>query len=319
MGKKVSDEDFIAAWKQLGSASKLSKLLDMNIRTVYQRRERLEQKGFELPSFFDPNKSKFTQTIIPEDRRVIHHEVDTGHVFVASDCHYWPGESTVAHKAFIKLINDFKPKTIILNGDVFDGARISRHDPLYGTNPPTVKQEIEVCRDRLDEIKNASKNAKTFWTFGNHDVRLYRYIAVNAPELSDTLDLFDYFPGWHTSWAVEINKSTVVKHRWHNGIHATYNNALKSMLNINQGSAAIVTGHLHRLMVNNWRGYSGVAYGVDSGSLADPKSEQFAYLEHNPTPWASGFAVLTFDKGRLLPPELCEVIDGVAYFRGKRV
>jgi hypothetical protein len=35
--------------------------------------------------------------------------------------------------------------------------------------------------------------------------------------------------------------------------------------------------------------------------------------------WCSGFAVLTFRNGKLLPPELCEVIDGVAYFRGEEV
>jgi len=29
--------------------------------------------------------------------------------------------------------------------------------------------------------------------------------------------------------------------------------------------------------------------------------------------------VLKFENGRLLPPELCEVIDGHAYFRGQRV
>jgi hypothetical protein len=39
------------------------------------------------------------------------------------------------------------------------------------------------------------------------------------------------------------------------------------------------------------------------------------YLEHNPVPWASGFAVLTFRNGVLLPPELVEVIDGEAFFR----
>ena len=200
----------------------------MDVTTVYKRRTAIQQKlGITLPSFAAKQES-VVKTIIPDNKRILSHQVDNGHVFIASDCHYWPGEETVAHKAFVKLLTEFKSKTVILNGDVFDGSRISRHEPLMGTNPPTPKQEIEACQDRLDEIRNASKNARCFWTFGNHDVRLHRYIAVNAPELSDFQGLFDYFPGWHTGWRVDINDDVVVKHRWHNGQHATYNNTLKS-------------------------------------------------------------------------------------------
>jgi predicted phosphodiesterase len=233
-------------------------------------------------------------------------------VFIASDCHYWPGEITTAHRAFVTLLEAYKPQTIILNGDVFDGSRISRHEPLMGTNPPTPKQEIEACQDRLDEIRNASKNARCLWTFGNHDVRLHRYIAINAPELSDFQGLFDYFPGWHTGWRVDLNDNVVVKHRWHGGVHSTWQNTLKS-------GRSIITGHLHQLKVTPFSDYNGRRWGVDTGTLAEPYGEQFVYTESNPVNWCSGFVVLTFKNGRLLPPELCEVIDGIAYFRGKEV
>jgi len=42
------------------------------------------------------------------------------------------------------------------------------------------------------------------------------------------------------------------------------------------------------------------------------------YTEDNPKNWRSGFAVLSFWKGKLLPPELVEVIgDDIVAFRGK--
>ena len=309
---KIPDERIIDALKRLGSPTRVAKELEMDITTVYKRRDRIQKKlGITLPSF-NARQESVVKTIIPENKRIISHEVENGTVFVASDCHYWPGEVTVAHKAFVALLTEFKPKTIVLNGDVFDGSRISRHEPLMGTNPPTPKQEIEACQDRLDEIRNASKNARCFWTFGNHDVRLHRYIAVNAPELSDFQGLFDYFPGWLTGWRVDINDDVVIKHRWHNGQHATYNNTLKS-------GRSIVTGHLHQLKVTPWSDYNGRRWGVDTGTLAEPYGEQFVYTEGNPVNWCSGFAVLTFRNGKLLPPELCEVIDGEAYFRGEKV
>ncbi len=307
--KKASDEELIAAFKTYGSPQKVSQVLGIDVGTVYRRRAAL--KDVSLPSFAARQHS-IANTYIPDNRRVISHTVDNGHVFIASDCHYWPDEETVAHKAFVSLLTEFKPKTIILNGDVFDGARISRHAALMGTNPPTPKQEIEACQDRLHEIANASKNATKFWTYGNHDTRLFNYIATHAPELSEFSNLWDYFPGWHTGWRVDINNSVVVKHRWGNGIHANYNNTLRS-------GRSIVTGHLHQLKVTPWSDYNGRRWGVDSGTLAEPYGDQFVYAEENPVNWCSGFCVLTFKNGMLLPPELCEVINGVAYFRGEKV
>ena len=310
---KVSDEEFIRLFQEHGSPKKVADIIGVAEKSVYSRRDRLMRAtGISLESFAAKQTSISKATI---RRNEIHFEVRNQTILVASDCHYWPGESTVAHKAFIKLCKQIKPAAIVLNGDVFDGARVSRHDPLYRNETPSVKQELEVCQDRLGEIEKASHNSKLFWLYGNHDTRLWRYMRINAPEVEGAFgaDLFDYFPGWHCGYLMHVNNNTVIKHRWHNGIHATYNNVLK-------GGRSIVTGHLHRLQVSAWGDYNGRRYGVDTGTLAEPQGEQFAYLEGNPVPWASGFAVLTFDKqGMLLPPELCEVIGETAYFRGKPV
>jgi hypothetical protein len=311
--KKIPDEEIIAAMKKFGSSKLAAEHIGMSVRALCHRKAKIqEQYGVVLPAY-SAKQHTVANTYIPDNRRVIQHTVDNGHVFIASDCHYWPGEETVAHKAFVKLLTEFKSKTVILNGDVFDGARISRHAALMGTNPPTPKQEIEACQDRLDEIAKASKNAIKLWSYGNHDLRLFNFVAQHSPELSEFSDLFSYFPGWHTGWRIDINNSVVIKHRWHNGQHATYNNVLKA-------GKSIVTGHLHKLMVTPWSDYNpGRRYGVDTGTLAEPTGDQFVYLEENPVNWCSGFAVLTFENGKLLPPELCEVINGVAYFRGQRV
>lgn len=306
MPKKISDKDFIDVWKRLGSPTLVAKELGIGLRGVYNRRTSLEKiHGISLNTFS-------TSTVIPDNKRIISHEVQNGNIFIASDCHYWPGIETFAHKAFVKLIGEMKPKTIILNGDVFDGAQVSRHPPLMGTVTPTPKQEIEACQDRLSEIANASRNAKKFWTFGNHDTRLFSRLAAHSPELVEMVSLFDIFPEWKTCWRVDINNDIVVKHRWHNGIHATYNNALKS-------GKTLITGHLHKLQSVGYSDYNGRRWGVDSGTLAEPLGDQFTYTESNPVNWASGFVVLTIKDGILLPPELCEVLDGVAYFRGKPV
>jgi hypothetical protein len=310
--KRISDDEIITAMKRFGSTKLAAEHVGMSVRALAGRKAKIQSTlGISLPTYNAP-QTVYKVTTIPENRRVIEHKVHTGMVFIASDCHYWPGEETVAHKAFVKLITEFKPQTLILNGDVFDGARISRFPALMGAEPPTPKKEIEACQDRLHEIANASKNATKLWTYGNHDVRLFNYIAAHAPDLSEFSNLWDYFPGWHTGWRVDINDSLIVKHRWHNGIHSTWNNALKS-------GRSIVTGHLHQLKITPFSDYDGRRWGVDSGTLAEPYGDQFTYTEMNPVNWCSGFCVLTFKDGMMLPPELCEVINGDAYFRGQKV
>jgi len=318
---KVSEEEFIKLFKDYASPARVAEIIGTDVRAVHYRRRSIEKKrGIDLLALSPPQKTlqdELNKKLGVKIPRSLFLEVENGTVIVASDCHYWPGEPTLAHKALVKLTKELKPKAVILNGDVLDGARISRHDPLYGTNPPTVKQEIDVCVERLGEIEKAYNNAALIWLYGNHDTRLWRYIHMNAPEVSGMpgTDIFDYFPGWRHSYILDINNNTIVKHRWHNGVHATYNNVLKGF------GHNIVTGHLHRLCVTPWNGYnnSGRRYGVDTGTLAEPSDECFAYLEGNPTPWGSGFVVLTFRDHQLVHPEICEVANGAAWFRGEKV
>ena len=310
---KITDDELLKEFQISGSPAEIAKKYGLDATTVYRRRRALEKKlGLSIET--KCNDARKHPTFIPNDKRVAKHTVENGLVFIASDAHYWPGETTIAHQAFVKLIKKHKPQTIVMNGDVFDGARTSRHDPTYRHATPSVKQEIEACKEHLWEIQNASKNAVKFWTIGNHDTRLFRYITTSAPEALEVsgIDIFDHFPGWNMCWMIEINESTVIKHRFKGGYHATHNNTLTS-------GRTIVTGHLHQLKVTPFSDYNGRRWGVDTGTLAEPYGPQFGYVECNPVNWCSGFAVLTYKDGKLLPPELCEVIEGKAYFRGEQI
>lgn len=316
--QKLSDQEFIDAWyRAKGSPRNVATLTGMAERDIYRRRDRLGVKGIDLKTVaLTPGaQARGEATRHWSHDREIPIEIEDGSVVVFSDAHFWPGEKTVANVALLNVIKRLKPVSVIANGDVFDGAKISRHDPLGWGEQPTVQDELTACRDRMHEIALAAKpsRCKLFWTLGNHDARFDRYIINNASEFGGvTQRLSDHFNAWKFAWSIRINQSVIVKHRWHNGIHATYNNTLK-------GGLTIVTGHLHRLQITSWGDYTGRRWGVDTGTLSDPKGPQFEYLENNPTPWGSGFAVLTFKDGALLPPELVEVIGDKAFFRGEVV
>jgi hypothetical protein len=310
---RTTDEEFIAVWNKYNSASKVSKALGLNIRHIYARRRDIENKLSITLTAHDTRSPTFNITI-PQNGVRVNVEMDDGVIMVASDCHYYPGIISTAHKAFVKLIPILSPRMVVINGDAFDGASISRHDPIGWQKMPSVKQELDACQDRLSEIENASKSAALHFCWGNHDMRFNTRLASQAGTAFEGvhgMNLTDHFPRWKFSTSIMVNEHTMIKHRWHNGIHAVYNNTLKS-------GTSIVTGHLHSLKVTPWTDYTGTRYGVDTGTMANLDDPSFEYAEDNSRNWRSGFAVLTLWNGKLMPPELCEVIsEGLVYFRGQ--
>jgi len=310
---KLTDDEFMGFWNKFGSANEVSKASGMSLRGVNARRRKLEAKTGQILAGTNPRSPDFKVIYAGNGIRT-KVEIENGVIMVASDCHYYPGIISTAHKAFVKLIPELKPKMIVINGDAFDGASISRHDPIGWQKLPSVKQELEACSDRLGEIENASKSAKLHFTWGNHDLRFNTRLAAQAGTAFEGvhgMNLTDHFPRWKFSTSIMVNDHTMIKHRYHNGIHAVYNNTLKA-------GTSVVTGHLHSLKVTPWTDYNGSRYGVDTGTMANLDDPAFEYAEDNPKNWRSGFAVLTFWNGKLMPPELCEVIsEGLVYFRGQ--
>jgi hypothetical protein len=309
-----TDEEFIRLWNRTGSAAAVSRELGINIRNVFSRRRDVEQRHSIVLAGTDIRSPDFQVNYADNNVRTAVNIPD-GYILVASDCHYWPDVVSTAHKAFVKVIEMVKPKMVIMNGDVFDGASISRHPVSGWESVPTVKQELEACQERLAEIEKAAKGAILHWTWGNHD---QRFNARLAAQVGDTwrgvegMNLTDHFPKWKFSTSVMVNEKVMIKHRYHNGIHAVYNNTMKSGI-------SIVTGHLHSLKVTPWTDYTGTRYGVDTGTLAAIEDNQFDYSEDNPKNWRSGFAVLNFIDYQMMPPELVQVINDKFYFRGELI
>lgn len=243
-------------------------------------------------------------------------DIDSGIVLVGSDCHYWPGEPSLMHRAFVRFCKELKPKIVIMNGDVVDLGQISRHPPIGWTKLPTVAEEIATAQERLGEIEAAAFRAQKIWTLGNHDSRYETRLATVAKEFAEIhgTSLKDHYPLWEPCWSVFIGDELVVKHRFKGGMHAVHNNAVFS-------GRSVITGHLHSAKVTPFTDYNGTRYGVDTGCIADPLHRAFTdYTEDGPRNWRDGFCILSFHKGRLLPPELVSRWDDDSIvFRGEIV
>lgn len=312
-----TDEQFIKKWNECGGYHKVMMELGFSSQAAVGLRRRVIEKRHKITLVSSALNSMRHVTLKRKNNRRIEMEIDDAVMVVFSDAHVWPGARTTAQRAVPVLVKKLKPTHVFANGDIFDGARVSRHPPgIWAMEQrPTVKQEKDACVDFLADVRAAHTSAMLIWLLGNHDMRYEARLAAMVPEYEGVpgFSLKDHFPEWTFAMAAFINENLVIKHRIANGIHAVYNNAVKS-------GRSIVTGHLHSLKVTPWTDYNGTRYGVDTGTLADPEGPQFDYMEENPASWRSGFVVLTIRNGKLLMPELVQVWDeDHVEFRGELI
>lgn len=267
------------------------------------RRQAEEILGYRLPS-----KSECQHK--PPLAELIHldHEYT---IVIFSDAHFWPDETSEAFWILLDILKDVQPEFVINGGDAFDGATISRHPAIGWEVRPTLADEYEAVKTHLEMIKEASGDASLYWVEGNHDKRFENFLVSKAAQLQDMpgSTLEGLFPDWTMCDSLFANDVIHIKHRWHSGVHAAYNNTLKC-------GKSIATGHTHRLTCREWTDLNGTRYGIECGTLANPYGPQFRYTEDNCVDWRMGFVILTLDSNGI-HPELVEVKNGQARFRGR--
>lgn len=309
---KGTDAEVMELVRRYGK-TEAAKRLGVHIRNINARCRNLEQKyGQDVtPPHHNSHNALATYP------GVLQFNIQSGSIIIGSDAHIEPGPPSTAMRAFVHFIKEMKPKCVILNGDVMDFPRISKHSPIGWEKMPEPAAEIEAAQEQLYEIEKAAGRVEKIWTLGNHDARFESTLHRVAPDYAriNGVHLKDHFPLWSPCWRVDINKDVVVKHRFKGGIHATHNNVL-------WGGKSFITGHLHSLQVRPFSDYTeNIKWGVDTGCLADVGARAFLdYTEAGPKNWRSGFVVLTFHKGVLLQPELVIVYDdNHVQFRGSLI
>ncbi len=314
--KEISDDDFISAWRSLGSPQAVSNHTGMSIRAVYSRRNHLHSAGVPLQTV-DPRGRESTYSPRIKFERSRKFEIKDGHVIVFSDPHFYPDHNSVGMSALLALIKELKPKAVFCGGDALDATQLSRirSNARLAHSTAASREQVQcLVESSTGSIKRAAgKGAITAMTLGNHDCSLFAlscdpYTLQIWEDIPGTR-LEDFIPAWPLSWTININGNTIIRHRNQAG-----------MLHL-QGMKAgchYVHGHLHRLNVHAAAQYGKYVYSVDCGSFADPNSDAFDYAEGG-ADHVQGFAVFTYRKHEMMWPELCYVSNGIAYFRGRPV
>ena len=300
----IDAQQFIALWNDCRSEVEFVKRAGYaSISMAYQRRRKIEsQFGIKLPAFGDSNKGSW-----PEFQNEAFNQKSDYTIVIGSDKHCKPGHRPQALNAFIDLLSDVKPKFTVINGDWFDFPSIGRFHRIGWEERPSIKEELNAGIDDLKAIRDASPKSKRIFTIGNHDLRYDGKLSNCLPEMEDVpgLSLEHQINvraklGYTICLSAVFNDCFIVKHRWHNGVHSSYNDVLK-------GGKNIATGHDHKLNIRPWSDYSGTRYGIKTGTLSDLWDECFTYMENNPGDWQPGCVVVEV-LGNIIHPTACYMI-----------
>lgn len=312
----LSDGEVRAAWiKGGGSPLRVARILGWSEANLYRRRRNMAARGIVLPTTSGNNNAGGANHHGPTGWQMadsnpykprIAASIRDGYIVAFSDCHFWPGDRTLAFEGLLVVLKELSPKIVVSNGDALDGASISRHDPLGWAKLPKVIDELDATKGFLDEVVRASRKAQHYFVVGNHDSRFDRRLATEVGEFEDVpgMHLSDHLKDWQFAYAVLVNETTEPSFFVHNirgGMYAPRNNVIAA-------GCTVFTGHLHSQKTIPVTTLLQDHEGIDCGMIARRDGPQFSYISSRPVDWREGFAVQRYDAdGYRYPAELCRV------------
>ena len=197
LSKEVLEETLKEYYRQNKVVRTTGRVMSMPASTITARLDMIQRRFPEMwEKYQTSNEGIGTQWLYPQ---VLTDEIVDGCIIIGGDAHIWPEVNTIMMKAFVKLAKQLKPEIICLNGDIIDGARVSRHGSTLGSAAPKVSAEIDAAKKWMDQLP---KCRRRIFTIGNHDMRVDNYLANQASELEDYAGrLADRFPMWEFCYA----------------------------------------------------------------------------------------------------------------------
>lgn len=240
-------------------------------------------------------RSEVTRLVIKRDQVQVRlhtvqaKSVSSSRCLILSDIHI-PYHDQAALAIALEFARDWKPTVIVLNGDILDAQEISSH-PKDKHNPITFQDEINEARQFLRVLRHDHKKARIYYTMGNHENRLERYLTQHAPELSSVtslaLDELLDLQALGIEFIDQRCKLIVPPFEIFHGsiIRKDAGNSVRGHMTRRGGSVAM--GHTHRMGIVARTDRNGVHWGVENGHLSDPDPD----WTHDPD-WQQGFSCI---------------------------
>jgi hypothetical protein len=186
----------------------------------------------------------------------ITHVSPNEYAVVGSDFHFGTHDEKCID-IFLQVVEDIRPKIIILNGDTMDMLAISKY-------PKDIAKKWSLLDERLayykflDNLLRVSGGAKIYETVSNHsgqsiDGRWRRYLSerlgelATLPDIVDKLSYQNVFMGEYQQYVEHVDyvdlNGLIVTH----GTTVRKNGGASARGEIDKWNASILHGHTHRI------------------------------------------------------------------------
>ncbi len=201
-----------------------------------------------------------------------------------------PFHDVEAWGIMLRAATFFKPDTIVVQGDFADFYSVSAHDK-HPSRVSNLEYEVGIVREKRAELDKLGATRKIF-VEGNHEYRLARYLASNAPAVFKMLTVPELFELQQNGWDFVPYKSSTRLGK----LHLTHDtgtagqNAHRQSMNAFQGS--VIIGHTHRMefsVMGNADGPPQV--GAMFGWLGDFKEIDYLHAIQAKRNWTHGFGL----------------------------
>jgi len=238
-------------------------------------------------------------------------------IAVVSDLHA-PYHDALAWATCLHAIEALRPDVVVVIGDFPDCYSVSRHMKDPG-RVQGFRDEIEAVRRELRRIETL-RVPRRIYIEGNHEFRLARYIAAQAPEFYGLLDVRGLLGldahGWE--WVpyrqhIVIGDAIFTHDVERAGIYAARHS-------LADAGGSIVFGHSHRLALHMGGTLAGaVHYALNVGHMADLASIDYRSQIRARRDWQTGFGWITQDSTGQSWPVAVPIVEGRCVVDGQLI
>lgn len=189
---------------------------------------------------------------------------------------------------------DFQPDEIVILGDFFDVACVSRFDQDPRKDHRFLSDELAYGISYVKELDRLFHKSRFVFLEGNHEIRIKHYLFKNAPKISDRIDMKQILgipDRWHY---LPYGRNGHYKHGNWVAFHGSIFNKHVAASMVQKYGANIIFGHVHRIQeFYNTLFRGDVLKAMSCGWLGDETEAD--YIKDFPD-WQKGFAVGYFKK-----------------------
>jgi len=282
--------------------------------TARSRREHAAryQERYIHPHVYEPAERELTGTEL---------------VLSISDTHATFLSPFVWH-AFLRACIMLEPDYIVLNGDILEGADISRHPKIPGWSVP-LQVEFDFAREMFRQLREVAPDAEIIWTAGNHGLdRIAAYCSQVAPALAGLRNLrFDKLAGVDDYGVKLAQAGSIMSPQGTEGDlpgimihdylihHGTLLGQTPHLSELRKALRSGQSGHVHRAGIS-MMSHEGASISWMSTPMGCTPRAGRAYMKGRHTGWQMGFGVAFLHPGGRVHqyPVICD--EGVCMFEG---